>query len=209
MGLTSSLHIGRSALTSSQLALQVTGNNIANVGTQGYHRQRITFASSAGSDRFGQLFVGRGVSVEDIRRAIDPALQARLRNSTSSQEEAGVAQSVLGQIETLLNELTGNDLSSEMGKFFNAFSELANNPSALSNRGTVVEQGSALASFVQRLHGDLISLRKQVDDQLATNVRRADVLLEQIASINETVSNAELGAGEDGNLRDQRDALID
>lgn len=209
MGLTSSLHVGRSALAVSQAALQVTGNNIANIGTEGYHRQRITFSGLASSDRIGQLLIGRGVSVNDIRRALDPALQTRLRNSTSDREEAGVAQSILSQIESLMGELGDQDLSSQFSAFFNSFSELANNPSVSGNRSGVVEQGRSLTSFIQRFQRDITRLRQQVDDQLVTSVNRANDLMEEIANLNLAVSASELGKGQDGNLRDQRDSLID
>lgn len=209
MGLTSSLHVGRSALAVSQAALQVTGNNIANIGTEGYHRQRITFSSLASSDRVGQLFVGRGVSVNDIRRALDPALQSRLRNSTSAREEANISQSILSQIESVMGELGDNDLSSQLSAFFNTFSELANNPSIQGNRSGVVEQGQALTSFIQRYQQDLSGIRRQIDGQLVTSVNRANILMEEISNVNLAVATSELGTGQDGNLRDQRDSLID
>ncbi len=209
MSLTSSLLIGRSALTASQLALQVTGNNIANVGAAGYHRQGVSLAPTRGDQSNPGLFVGRGVSVADIRRAIDPALQTRLRAGLSDEASAQVGASIMSQLESVMGELGDNDLSSELGRFFNAFSELANNPSASINRSAVVEQGASLASFVRRLRTDLADQRDQVDRELGAGVERADALLDEIASLNLAVVQAELGQGTDGNLRDQRDALID
>lgn len=208
MGLTSSLIIGQSALAASQLALQVTGNNIANVGSPAFHRQAISLAPVRGGRESAAVFVGRGVSIADIRRAVDPALQARLRNALSEEHSASIDRGVLDQIESILNELSGTDLSTELGRFFNAFSELANNPGATVNRGSVVEQGESLASFLRRLRGDLLNTRTQIDQQLATDARRADGLLTEIANLNRAVTESELGGGGDGALRDQRDALV-
>jgi len=209
VGLTNSLLIGQTALSASQLALQVTGNNIANVGTQGYHRQRVSLAGLPGSDRFGNAFVGSGVRIQDVQRILDPAVQARLRNSISDEQSAAVASGILDQIESLMGELTDSDVSSQLNEFFNAFSELANNPSGTANRAAVVEQGASLASHLRGLRADLSAMMRQTDDQLVSNVQRADTLLTEIAALNTAVANAELGAGTDGNLRDQRDALID
>jgi len=208
MGLTSSLLIGRTALTASQLALQVTGNNIANVGTPGYHRQVVAFSPNPGERVGDRTFIGRGVSIADIRRAVDPALQTRLRASVSDEAASQVASSVLSQLESLMGELSGNDLSSELSAFFNAFSELANNPAASINRSAVVEQGASLASFVKRMRTELAVQRDQVDREIGVGVERANTLLGEIASLNLAVVQAELGSGTDGNLRDQRDALI-
>ena len=71
MSLTAAMLIGRSALTASQLGIQVSGNNIANVGTPGYSRQ-IAYFDPVGSDTStisGRS--GRGVNVRDVRRQID------------------------------------------------------------------------------------------------------------------------------------------
>ncbi len=208
MGLTSSLLIGQSALAAAQLALQVTGNNIANVGSPAFHRQAVNLSPSRGSQESASIFVGRGVSVQDVRRAIDPGLQTRLRNSLSDEQSAVIDRSVLGQIESILNELSGADLSSQLAKFFNAFSELANNPASSVNRASVVEQGSSLAGFIRRTRSDLLATRTQIDQQLTTDVKRADGLLDEIAVLNLAVVSAELSGGTDGGLRDQRDALV-
>lgn len=208
MGLTSSLLIGQSALAASQLALQVTGNNIANVGSPSFHRQGVNLSPSRGSQVSSSIFVGRGVNVQDVRRAIDPGLQTRLRNALSDEQSASIDRSVLGQIESILNELSGSDLSTELAKFFNAFSDLANNPASTVNRSSVIEQGSSLAGFIRRTRSDLLNTRAQIDQQLASDVNRVDGLLDEIAGLNVAVVAAELSGGTDGGLRDQRDALV-
>lgn len=208
MGLSSSLLIGRSALTASQLALQVTGNNIANVSTEGYSRQVVRTDPLGGGRETSRIFVGRGVSVSDVRRTLDPAVQTRLRNGISDEAAASVSRDVASQIESILNELTDSDLSSELSRFFKGFSEVANNPTSSVNRASAVEQGASIASFIRGLRADLSDARTQLDDQLASEVARADVLLEQIAGLNGAVVASELGGGIDSGLRDQRDQLV-
>ena len=46
MGLNGALLIGRSAILSSQAAISVAGNNMANAATPGYHRQIASLAPS-------------------------------------------------------------------------------------------------------------------------------------------------------------------
>jgi flagellar hook-associated protein 1 FlgK len=208
MGLTSSLLIGRTALTASQVALQVTGNNIANAATVGYHRQRVGLSPLPGQSMGQNIFAGRGVAISEIRRVVDPALSARVRSSLADEQAAQVEVSILNTLESLTNELTGIDLSTELGRFFNAFSELANNPAGTATRATVIERGVSLASYVRSLRSDMIEARQQLESQLMTNVNRADELLGNIASLNGAIVTAELGRGEEGSLRDQRELLI-
>jgi flagellar hook-associated protein 1 FlgK len=208
MGLTSSLFIGRTALSASQVALQMTGNNIANAATPGYHRQRITMSPLSGESLGRGVFVGRGVGVEEIKRVVSPALMERIRQSASDEASAGIELDVMAQIESITGELGDADLSSELSRFFNAFSELANNPSGTALRSTVIEQGVTLASRVRSVRTDLINSRTQLEKELEANVRAADGLLGDIAALNGAIVNAEGGQGEEAGLRDQRDALL-
>ena len=208
MGLTSSLVIGRSALAASQVALQVTGNNIANAATPGYHRQRVELAPRLSQRHSANAFLGRGVRVSDVRRVLDPAVQARLRSSISKEHGAQVDLSVLSQIEQLTNELTGTDISSQLSNLFNAFSELANNPASTVTRASVIEQGASIAAGMRDLRSDLLNERERIESQLDFNVGRADELLTDIGRLNAAIINSEVGSGEDGNLRDQRDVLL-
>ncbi len=210
MGLTSALFIGQTALNASQIALQVTGNNIANVATPGFSRQTVTFEPTRGAFIGNNATIGRGVELSRISRAIDPALLARLRSTISDQQSAQISQASLSQLEALTNELTGRDLSSQLSSFFNAFSEVANDPTSSVVREAAVENSASLASFIRGLRGDVLRTRSQLDAQLSGAVRRADGLLNEIADLNKAVVLSELGGnnGEDGNLRDQRDSLI-
>jgi flagellar hook-associated protein 1 FlgK len=207
MGLTSSLQIGRTALTASQVALQVTGNNFANASTPGYSRQIVSLAPYI-DGRQGGLFLGRGVGISGINRQVDQALQARLWSGASAEQFAATASATLSLVESTLNELTDNDLSSGMQAFFDAWSELANSPDQDGARSLVIQQGRTLASQMRALRSDLTTIKAQLDGQLAASVQHADNLLGQIADLNTAIVQAEGGASQANGLRDQRDALV-
>ncbi len=207
MGLTSALQIGRSALSASQVAIQVTGNNFANASTPGYSRQVVSLASTRDA-RAGSYFVGRGVEISGISRQVDTALQARMWSGLSQEAAANADLQTLSQLESTLNELTDNDLSSEFSRFFDAWSELANSPDRDGARSLVVNQGRTLASSMRALRSDLVSIRNQVDSQLTSAVTAANDLLQQIADVNTAIVQAEAGTSVSNSLRDQRDQLI-
>ena len=123
----------------------------------------------------------------------------------ASQAAAGERQSILNQLEAVMGELSGFDLSTEMSSFFNTWSEAAN---LTQSNAVVVEQGEKLAAFVRTLRSDMLSLREQIETQLDERVSRADTILTQIASINAEISGIE-GSGATANeLRDRRDELL-
>jgi flagellar hook-associated protein 1 FlgK len=212
MSLLGTLQVGKSALAVQQAALQVTGNNIANAGNADYTRQVATLAPSRDQQIQPGMFVGTGVDLTGIKRQIDEALNARLRSSISDSQAADTTQQWLGRVESVFNELSDQDLSTQMSTFFNSWSNLANKPQDISLRQVVLQNGGSLAGQFQSLRNQLTSLQGDVDDRLTGLVKNADQLASQIADLNQQIVNAEGGAGDAGGgangLRDQRDAVL-
>ena len=144
MSLTAARHIGNSALTASQLAIQVAGNNMANAATVGFHRQSVHMAPMRGESVGRRVQAGQGVLLQTVRREIDTALQSRYRDSMSQHSGDLIDQRFLTSIETIQNELSDNDLSSLLSTFFSGFSELANNPEDGAVRNVVIHYRSGV-----------------------------------------------------------------
>ncbi|MAC18585.1 MAG: flagellar hook-associated protein FlgK [Phycisphaerae bacterium] len=213
MGLNGALQIGRSAILTSQAAISVAGNNMANAATPGYHRQIANLSPSRPEAIGRNQFVGSGVSLVSVNRAIDHALQSRLRDAISDENSAGIDQRFLSAVETIQNELSEDDLSSRLSTFFNAFSELANNPLDNAIRTVVIQQGVSVADHVNMIRDEYVTLREESDRALGTSVDRVDGLLGEIATMNQQIAETEGGqggaTGGANSLRDRRDQLID
>ena len=208
MSLTASFQIGRTALAASQLAIQVAGDNLANAATPGFTRRVATLSPLPGAGGVAGVSTGRGVGVANITRKVDQSLLSRLRASVSDETAAQVSSDLFSQIESVTNDLTDFGLSSQLDGFVNAFSELANDPQGAETKSLIVDKGVALASHLQGLRSDLINVRTQVDGQLRSAVTRAKGLFGDVASLNVTISNSEIGSAKNVALRDQRDAVL-
>ncbi|MBI1336355.1 MAG: flagellar hook-associated protein FlgK [Phycisphaera sp.] len=209
MGLGSALQIGKSGLLASQVGVEVTGNNLANAATRGYHRQVVHLTPINNQEIQQGIFVGRGVQVADISRQIDAALEGRLRGAISNQSGSQVSSDILSQIEALENELSDTDLSSRLSDFFNSLSELANNPQDLSLRSLVVQQATRVTDYVQELRSGFVDLRNQTDQAIDAAAVSANDLLSQIEALNAQIVTASTSGGSgSGGLRDQRDQLL-
>lgn len=204
MSLTSTINIARSALTTSQLGLQVSSMNMANAANPAYTRQIAMLEAIRGrvSDPYQ---IGQGVAVTEVRRQIDEALQRRLWAGNSAEFASAQQYGVLSQLETILNEGTEFDMSSQLSGFFNTWTEAT---TLLDSAATVRNQGEALASFIRNMRSDLVTQRRQIEDQIDAQVLRADAILDEIAGINRTISESEIGDAEASGLRDSRDALV-
>jgi flagellar hook-associated protein 1 len=206
MSLTTALEIGRSALSASQLGIQITGNNTANAATPGYARQIMRLTPLTGQTTGGVgAGSGKGVSVRDVQRQIDEALNTRTRAGLSDEAAASAILAQLSTLESTLGELSGNDLSSQLSSFFNAWSERGN---LTKSSAIVVQKGAALADYMKSLRSDLTGLRDQVDVTLGQSVSSANSLLSQIAQYNIQVSAAEIDGSTANALRDQRDQAL-
>jgi len=209
MSLINALNVGKSALVVHQAALQVTGNNIANAGNADYTRQTTSIGPTADHQVKPGLFVGTGVTLNNIRRQIDEALQNRLRGSVSDADGADAEQQWLSRVEAMFNELSDDDVSTRLSTFFNSWSNLANEPQDVGRRQIVLQGGEAAAASFRTLRDQLVGLQKDLDARQAAAVKDADGLAQRVADLNSQISQAEGGTGGIANgLRDQRDAAL-
>ena len=143
MSLFSAIQGSSNALRVSQTGLQVIGNNIANVNTPGYIRQELIQAPAFGY-KSGDLIIGQGVQSVGIQQKLDTFVLDRLRQAQSQLSYQEQLASTNGQVESLLNELTETDFSSNLSQFANAFQDVANQPGSESVRSLAVARGQEL-----------------------------------------------------------------
>jgi flagellar hook-associated protein 1 len=204
-----SLQIGRSAINATQAALTVTGNNMANAATPSYTRQTVHMVPTQYTETVPGKYTGTGVSILEIRRQADAALNARIRTAVGDSHSNLIQQQAMARVEAAFNELTDSDLSSRLNSFFQSWSSLQNQPQDVASRSVVLQEGGSLASFVRELRSNLDSIQKDLDTQVRFQVSQADALADQIADLNRQVVTAESGrAGSAAALRDQRDDLL-
>lgn len=209
MSLMATLNLARNGLTINQAAIQTTGNNIANVGNPNYTRQAPDINTAADS-RYGPgVFIGNGAKLDGVRRQIDDALEGRLRNSMSDANSAAAEEQWLSRVEAVFNELSDQDLSTQLSKFFNSWSDLANKPQDLGLRQVVLQNGTSVASWFNQMNDEMEALRSDLGEKLDASALKADTLATQIADLNVAILRDENGGvGEAMGLRDQRDAKL-
>ncbi len=204
-----SLQIGRSAITASQAALAVTGNNMANAATPSYSRQSVHLAPTQYMEVIPGKYTGTGVVLYDIRRQVDEALNGRIRSAVGESASSLIQQQALSRVEATFNELTESDLSSRMNAFFQAWSSLQNQPQDIASRSVVLQEGAGLTNFIRSTYSEMRSVQLDLDAQVRFQIDQADALASEIAVLNRQVVTAEAGnAGSAAALRDQRDDLL-
>jgi len=210
MGLNASLQIGRSGVLASQAAIEVAGNNLTNLNTEGYHRRVVKVSPIRDQPLQAGIFSGRGVQLDAITRLADSALAARLRSAGSDSSLSQTRTELLDQIESIESSLGDVNLANDLTAFFDAWSELAGQPNDNSLRTLVIDQAQTLTARFQDMRSQFLNLSEQIESQTANVVRQADTLTQRIAELNDQIVQQEGGKGDGSahSLRDQRDGLL-
>ena len=207
MGVSDVFSIGVSALYAQKLALEVTSENISNVNTPGNSKQ--TAILETGRPNLGSRFaVGSGVQVATIRRVYDDFLQKQLVSSNSSAGNYNTQQTAMQRVEQLFNEFSAAGLGADITSFFNAWQDLADNPSGQAERQAVLAQGNTLVSDFQRMNNNLNQVKSDANQSLQGLTSDINEKLNRIAVLNDQIHQLEFTGGNANELCDSRDQLI-
>lgn len=202
------LNTARSAITTYQAAIQVTSNNIANAGTEGYSRQRAVI-SATHPLHLPFASVGTGVEMTGVVRYRNSLLDAQFRQENGASSFYGLREQMVGQVEAILAEPTAAGLSSGLDAFFSAYSDLANDPTSSSARAALRENARALSARFNTMENGIRGVRDGLVRDLDGVIGQINDLTTQIADLNRQIVTAEASGVEAPNLRDARDRLVD
>ena len=200
----SMLTIGYSGLNASQIALNVTAQNIANVNTVGYSRQDSVMGSLSG---FGRMDSGMGVEVTGVRRITDDYLVTQHWRSLSS---TGASSSFHQYINTT-DEMLGSDamnITSGLDNFFASLSSALDSPETPAQRSQIVSSAGALANRIGQLNEALSTQDKQINDHLSSGISMANSYLSQVAELNVKISEQAAKGTNTAALEDSRDQVV-
>ncbi len=201
------LLVGLSGLQAHQRAIEVTSHNIANATTPGYTRQRADLAAHAPeSVAIGQI--GRGVTIEAIKRVANDLIIERLRQSQSEDKRLGTLSETMQAAELIFNEPGDNGLSATISKLFAGFEDLSNNPESTALRTSVVTQMDTFTATLNQVGESLQNLRDDLRGGLESEVAEVNRLTTQIADINQEIRDLTVIGNHPNDLLDRRDSLI-
>src|SRR5690349_15264698 len=202
------LSTGISGLLAFKRALDVTSHNIANVGTDGYSRQRAEFATRTPS-QYGNGFVGNGVSVATTTRSYDDLLAQNVRDASSSFSNLDTYASYLEKLSNVFGNTT-TGISASIQKFASALQDVSNNPSSISSRQVLLSQAQNLTERLKSYDNQLAGFDSQIESSLKSEVTDVSSISQSLAKLNQQIAGAYAQAGQPPNdLLDQRDRQLD
>ena len=207
MGIISILDIARTALSTQQYGIEVTGHNIANVNTPEYSRQSPVIVAKDPLKISG-LLLGRGADVGSVVRATDQMVENRLMLEKSSMLSSQEMENYMRIFEGLFNENSDTSISALLSEFWNSWHDISNNPSGVPERIALYEQSSLLSEQLNILSQDLTQIETDLTGAVKTGIERINQLTGEIATLNRQVITVESDGNTANDLRDQRNARI-
>lgn len=185
-GANSILDMGRWALFASQVQLQVTGQNISNVNTEGYARRSVVLEEGPYIDYSpGQL--GTGVKATEVSRNFDEMVESLYLDQASLKDKWGNLWEQLKSVENLLNESSGTGVSSTLSQYFNSWNEVSQRPDNYGARQSVVNDAATMVSTLKQVDTDLALMQQRINNTVSAQVDEANSLMAEIADLNKEI----------------------
>ena len=193
-----------------QLALNTTGNNITNLNTDGYSRQRNTIVETPSEYVFGgkgQMAIGTGAVTDSIVRLRDELVEAQVRKGSTPLGYNNTMQDTLGKIENVFPEPSTTGLQNAMDNFWNAWQQLSTNASDQGSRSVVLQRGTELVTAIQSAATQLEGIQTDSTKALSTDVGTINQYFTELAAVNKQILASPTGS--DASLKDQQDLLLE
>ncbi len=207
MAINNLLSIGNHALLANQVAISVTGNNMANVNTVGYSKQTAQFTAFMPYNTDpGQM--GMGAEVSEITRSFDRLLENTYLSRFTDQGKYTTQMDLLKSVENLFNEANREGISSSMSEFFNQWQALSNFPDDSPTKQALITQADALAGIIRDTQTTLDAYQEEINNYIQNDVATANQIIQQIAELNKDIAASTLPGNNPNYLLDQRDQLV-
>lgn len=206
-----------------QKALDIVGNNISNVKTKGYTRQRLDMVSVqiGGTTHLPTTSIplaGQGVQAVGVGQIRNAFLDSKFREEYGDVGFYDQRQAMLSEIEAAISdpEVEGTGIKDSLSTLLTALTKFTENPYQETQANIVRSAFTGVAQTLNQYAQKLNTIREQQQSDLALSVEDVNAKLEQLAELNKTIvdevfTNADYDGTAYGpnELLDQRNLILD
>lgn len=201
------LSIGLSGAKASRVALDITAQNIANAGTDGYVRRSVALAEVASTGYHGTI---RDVSVSGVRvdrvvRNADAFRQAEVRRTGADTARADAEVSGLGNAEAALER---SGVYPAITGFESALQKLKEDPVDTALRASVIEATRTMTATFQIASKEMDAVGTGLRFQASDGVTQINRIAAELGRTNLRLARAADASSDQTTLLDQRDKLL-
>ena len=186
-----------SSLRTQRVAIDVAGQNIANVNTPGYVRQRV------------DMTAGIGVNVSAISRLHNGILGDRSRTESAQLQNLSIASNVVNDVEGVFPEPTTYGFQEKLDALWSSFSNVARDPNNAAARVQVLSQANAAADWLNNAATELEDITANYSSGLANLVTTVNGYAKELSELNVAVSQSVENTQAANALLDRRGYVAD
>jgi len=205
------LNIGYTGLVSSSASLNTTGNNIANVETEGYSRQVAT-QKAAKALKTGESYgmIGAGVETVSIDQLRNTYYDLKYWKNQSDLGMYDIKKQYTSELEayfTDTDDVQGfNVIFSDM---FSALDEVRKSSGDNTVKEEFLSQCQSMCDYFNSMYTNLQKVQLDANDEIQTKVNEINSLAEEIATLDKQINTIEINGVTANELRDKRNLIID
>jgi len=195
-----------SGLDAASTAMSAIANNIANLNTPGYTRERPVLQEADPIIDNGIAY-GTGVKLQGIESLRDSILELQIGNETQQQGQSQAYVNAMSQAQTLFPS-DSSGIGHEISNFFQSLNNLSTDPSNLALRQSVLSAAGSLASAFNGTANQLSAVRSSLDQNVQQTVGEVNQITQEIAGLNTQLAGVSSSSPGYGSFVDQRDNLV-
>lgn len=207
-----------------QAALNLINNNIANMNTPGYSKQRLelsqnTIVTVDANNPYIAAQTGSGVSIDAISRSRDAYLDAYFQHETTKQANFNEMNQNVVLLEDITNELSDKGIGKSFSDFYDAVQKLSNSPTDSVTRTGFTQRAIDVANKFNQISSQLSQLKSSLignETPESVNSSKLNLVLtdlnetlKNVADLNKTISFSTSQGVTPNGLLDDRDKLLD
>lgn len=216
----------KTGIFASQKALDIVGNNITNIKTEGYTRQRVDQTSQSVAGYYSRLkpdivsLAGMGTYVNGVAQLRDERLDTAYRNEASNSGFYDMQSKMFTEMESIMQELevgedgNGYGLSYAVKSMYTALEDFSYNAYSETDANVFANAVLNVTQTLNRLANGLTDSANQFKEEINIKAGEASDIMADIARLNDSIRramntcnyNTNFGPNE---LKDQRNLLID
>ena len=202
--------IGSSGIAAYRKALNVTGQNIANLNTDGYRRRDVSLTEISGSQ--GGITsisdqAGLGVRAEAINRAFDSYVAGRARDTQSDYFEVEALNTSLLALQDVVIP-TDYDVGYFLNEFFSALGAIGQSPGDMAPRLAALEQADSLATGISATANTLEDLRNAILGQAQAVTAELNSNIKALHTMQSQLLSSGQGGSAPNEMLDERERLV-
>ena len=197
-----------SGLSANQKAMEVTGHNVANLGTPGFSRQSAVMASAT-TKRYGNWYLEMGVDIQQVRQIRHTFNDNIYRTESNNLGYWESRSKAVTDLESILGEPIQKGFQVALNNFWDSFQELSKSPESLTIRALVKQRSESLVNYLNQVGSQINKLQTDLNAEIKSRIDEVNDITEDLAALNVKIMSAEAAGNLPNDYYDQRNELCD